>query len=146
VTRSASLVVLAALVGTLIPRSGDARERQGPEEDATWTCDGRIAMLRRSEIVEGGSVEGGLEATRDHLAWYRSHGAETNPHPVARVVERDTATGAERPSENEVVTFHIDPPDREELPVGDEAWEAFVAKYTANSRIVDARRICLPDF
>lgn len=116
------------------------------EEPEAWTCDGRIAMLRRSEIIEGGSIEGFLEATRDHMAWYRNNGIDTNIQVVARVVERDSETGREIPSDREIVTLHIDPPDQEGLPVGDEAWEAFVAEYVANSKIVEARRICLPDF
>jgi len=115
------------------------------EEAEPWACDGHIAMLRRSEIVEGGSIAGFLEAARDHMAWYRNHGVVTNRQLVARVVERDPETGREIPSDREIVTLHIDPPDRDELPVGDAAWQAFVTKYVANSKIVEARRICLPD-
>lgn len=125
---------------------GPAAHAGSPEEPAPFTCDGRIVMLRRSEIVPGGSIEGFLEATRQHVAWYRSHGVETNIQVVARVVERDAETGREIPSDSEIVTLHVNPPDPEGLPVGDEAWQAFVGLYSKNARIVDATRICLPDF
>jgi len=130
----------------LLSAGGSGPAPLAAEEPEPWTCEGHVAMLRRSEIIEGGSIEGFLEATRHHIAWYRSNGVETNIQVVARVIERDVETGREIPSDREIVTLHIDPPDREGLPIGDEAWEAFVAEYVANSKIVEARRICLPDF
>lgn len=110
-------------------------------------CEGTIAILYRDKIKPGGTVQGFVEATAAHQAWYRAQGITENRFVVAKVVKVDEKTGKAAYAEDEVYNLHINPPAHSRYPKrGDAAWKAFVAKYEANSQIIEQRTICLPKF
>jgi hypothetical protein len=110
-------------------------------------CDGTMVIMRVSDIVEGGSLAGIERASADHQAWYRANGSEDNRQIVATVLTRDAATDTVSVDESRAVTLHINPPNPAQFEGqrGDDAWEAFVAKYRENSKVAETFWLCLPE-
>ena len=108
-------------------------------------CDGDIAIVRVSQILPGGSMQGFLAAAAAHKAWYRANGVKDNDIVVSRVLAEDEKTHAIKYSETEVLTYHLRPPAPERTPNrGDEAWKAYVKQYRDNSEIKFEYMTCLP--
>ncbi len=98
-----------------------------------------LVTMRVSKLNAAGTPAGFHDAVKDHKAWYASHGFQddvfiTGPSVVA---ER----GGMKPSASSYVTFHV---YSEKEPKHDAAWDAYVAKYKANSTIESDQRFCLP--
>ncbi|NWH08530.1 MAG: hypothetical protein HXY22_07820 [Alphaproteobacteria bacterium] len=107
-------------------------------------CDGVIATIRKSQIIEGGTPQGFMEAAKEHEAWYRANGVTTNKIVIMPVMKRDRDTGVLASVPDQFLSFHVNPPQDAGLPRGDAAWEAYVAKYRTNSKILDDAIVCLP--
>jgi hypothetical protein len=107
------------------------------------TCEGELWIVRKSRIVEGGTMEGFLQAIEAQMAWYRANGIVDNETAVGPV--QDAALGATpQPVENIVMTIHMDSPSgpADGLPYGDAEWDAFVRLFGENSEIVEETRFC----
>lgn len=132
------LVIAAALCGLFAaPAFAQADKTECPS--------GHVVIYRVSKIKPGGTVEGFRQAVADNLAWYRSHGLTSNIQVGGPVMVMDPATRKASLSPDQVVTLHIDPPSfgSKANPPRDAAWDAFVAKYNANSEMVSQTYICL---
>jgi hypothetical protein len=103
-----------------------------------------LVVLRISTLKPTGSRAGFEEAARDHLKWYRDHGFKDNQQMVLDVFDFDQKTGATTVSKTKVMTIHYNMPDPK-LIKRDAAWNAYVAKYRANSDIGTEELVCLPD-
>ncbi|MGD0963816.1 MAG: hypothetical protein ABSA57_07950 [Candidatus Acidiferrales bacterium] len=107
-------------------------------------CDGRVAIVRVSEIKPGG-MEGFLAAVKAHKAWYRNNGVTSNEILVSRVIVKDEKTGEWKYSDSEVITYHINPPeDNAKLPRNDDAWKAYVKMYNDVSTVKSITLSCMP--
>ena len=103
-------------------------------------CAGQLVGMRVSSLKPGGSMAGFAEAVRDNAAWYAGHGLKNDRFSVAPVLE--PADKTYKPSVTKVMTIHVY--GSAETPRKDAAWEAFVAKYQANSKIDSSVVVCLP--
>ena len=135
--------------------AGETEEIPAQATASFEECPGPVATWRDNELAEGGSHEGFLEATRDHLAWLESKGhtevqirtwvafdpgdggplnQDSSPQQVgfgSEVVYPSFAYANEVYSKRES--------DR------DEAYEAFVAKYRANTVVKTTLLVCLSE-
>ncbi len=102
-----------------------------------------LVTLRISTIKPTGSRAGFDEAARDHMKWYRDHGMKDNQNMVLDVMELDRHSGNISVSKTKVMTLHYRQPDPS-LIQRDAAWDAFVAKYRANSDITTEELVCVP--
>lgn len=108
---------------------------------AAPVCDGQYVTMRVSKLKPGGSMAGFSEAAKANADWYKAKGLRDHQFAVAPVLAR--ADGTMKPSVDRIATLHVNgatPPDRK----NDAAWDAFVAKYKANSSIESETRLCLP--
>ena len=103
-------------------------------------CNGQIVGMRVSSLKPGGSMAGFAEAVRDNAAWYASHGLKDDRITLAPVFE--SADKTFKPSVTKVMSIHVY--GSAQAPKKDAAWEAFVAKYQANSKIDSEVKVCLP--
>ncbi len=101
-------------------------------------ADAMVAM-RVSKLSASGTPAGFLDAVKDHKAWYASHGFKDDVFVTAPVLVAEK--GGMKPSASEYVTFHV---YGDKQPTHDAAWDAYVAKYKANSTIESETRLCLP--
>lgn len=101
------------------------------------------AVIRISAIKPTGSRAGFEEAARDHMKWYRDHGFTQNNQVVLNAIDIDPATHLPVVSKTKVVTIHYNPPRAAEVKT-DAAWDAYVAKYRANSDILTEQLACVP--
>ena len=101
------------------------------------------AIVRMSAIKATGSMDGFKEAARDHLKWYRDHGYTTNEIISYPVMETKDQGKTWAVSQTQVFSIHKNDPGvpREKI---DAAWNAYVAKYRANSDITSETVICMP--
>ena len=107
-------------------------------------CDGDIAMVRVSE-VKPGAMKGFMDAVAAHKAWYRANGITDNVIVASRVIVTDKATGEQKYSDTEVITYHLRPPSSERTPHrGDAAWNAYVKQYRDTSVIKEEYQTCMP--
>ncbi len=100
---------------------------------------GQMVTMRVSKLSAAGTPAGFLDAVKDHKAWYASHGFKDDQFVTAPALVPEK--GGMKPSASEYVTFHAYG-DKE--PKHDAAWDAYVAKYKANSAIDSETRFCLP--
>jgi len=108
--------------------------------NATGPCGGdQMVTMRVSKLNAAGTPAGFLDAVKDHKAWYASHGMKDDAFVTAPALVPEK--GGMKPSASEYVTFHV---YGGKEPVHDAAWEAYVAKYKANSTIERETRFCLP--
>src|ERR1700690_1532204 len=107
-------------------------------------CDGRVAIVRVSEIKPGG-IQGFLAAVKAHKAWYRNNGVKNDDFLISRVIVRDPKTGEFNYSDSEVVTYHINAPeDNPKLPRNDAAWKAYQKMYEDTSTVKSITLSCMP--
>jgi hypothetical protein len=133
------LLLLTALLAIQAP-SAIAQNKQA----AMPACDGDIAIVRVSQIKPGG-MKGFMDAVAAHKAWYRANGIKDNVIVTSRVIEKDKATGEEKYSDTEVISYHIRPPADDRIPHrGDAAWKAYVKQYTDSSQIKSEYISCMP--
>ena len=107
---------------------------------AAPACNGDLVGMRVSSLKPGGSMAGFADAVRDNAKWYASHGLKDDRFAMAPVFESTDKTY--KPSVTKAMTIHVY--GSAEAPKKDAAWEAFVAKYQANSKIDSEVKVCLP--
>jgi hypothetical protein len=114
-------------------------------QEALPKCDGDIAVVRVSEIKTGGTMKGFMDAVAAHRAWYRSNGIKDNEIVASRVIVKDEKTGEMKYSDQEILTYHINPPDPKRTPNrNDDAWKAYVKMYRDNSDLKSEYMTCMP--
>ncbi len=124
--------MIKAIVATVLLAGATAAQAAGP-------CgDGTMATLRESKLTATGTKAGLMEAFADHKAWYAKAGL-TDSFTMGPAL--DPAKGGMRASETRFVSLHV---YGAKEPKRDAGWEAFVAKYKANSSIGTEVRFCLP--
>jgi hypothetical protein len=112
-------------------------------QNTPLACDGRMATVRISEITPAGTAKGFMEAVAAHRAWVSSHGLNKDEIITVPVIVRDEKTHARSYSDKQFWSIHIHGSAGPE-PKHDEAYDAFVKLYRANSDIKSAYDICLP--
>ena len=100
----------------------------------------QMVTMRVSKLTAGGTAAGFAEAVRDHKAWYASRGLKDDAFVTGPALE--PRKGGMVASATQFVTFHVYGGTTE--PKHDAAWDAYVAKYRANSTIASEARFCLP--
>ena len=132
------------LAGALVLASvGIAFAADAPAASPYASCKGEIWVIRKSQIIPGGTYEGFLKAVADQTAWYRKNGVTTNEQRSGKVFETDAQFNVTKLSSDMVETVHINAPKMKELPVNDAGWKAFVAEFQANSKIVEETQVCV---
>ncbi len=117
----------------LLVSSGAAIAAAGP-------CgDGTTMTVRESKLTATGSKAGIMDAFADHKAWYVKNGYKDQ---LSMGPALEPAKGGMRSSDTKFVSIHVYAGG--ELPKHDAAWDAYVAKYKANSSIGTELRFCLP--
>ncbi len=99
----------------------------------------QMVTMRVSKLIAAGTPAGFLDAVKDHKAWYANHAMKDDGFVTAPVLV--AAKGGLKPSASSYVTFHT---YGAKEPAHDAAWDAYVAKYKANSTIASETRFCLP--
>jgi hypothetical protein len=127
-------IVLAAAAALTISAAGAAQSQ------APAACSqGQLTRIRLSRITPGGSLAGFRDAVAAHERWYKAHGYRIEQR-IAPVV--GSSRGKASQSGQEVMTFATsDDVPRERRDAG---WNAFVAKYRANSEIETETVVCVP--
>ena len=127
--------MLAAAAAIVLPNAAGAQQRS-----ANTTCaQGELTRIRLSKIKPGGSMAGFRDAVAAHTRWYQAHGYRIEQRIAPVLV---SAKGKMSASPDEVMTFSTsDSVTREKHDAG---WDAFVAKYRANSEIEKETIVCLP--
>lgn len=103
---------------------------------------GSPAIVRMSELTPTGSVAGFNKAVADHARWYADHGYKDRIFS-APVLQFDPQTKQLSISPSQFMTFHLGSmlvPDIKH----DAAWDAYVAEYSANSKITSTTLVCYP--
>ena len=98
-----------------------------------------MVTMRVSKLIAAGTPAGFLDAVKDHKAWYASHGMKDDVFVTAPVLVPEK--GGLKPSASSYVTFHV---YGTKEPKHDAAWDAYVAKYKANTTVDSETRFCLP--
>jgi hypothetical protein len=138
--------VLASLLLLALPAfSAQAADTKTapPSNGQSFSCPGEVWVVRKSKIVPGGSLAGFMKAVADQTAWYRANGITTSDERVGRVFVYNSDTHERKLVEDEVVTFHMAQPQAEKRPRGDAKWDAYVAEYKANSKLIDETEVCM---
>lgn len=110
---------------------------------AAPVCDGQMVTMRVSKINAGSDAAAGFAAAvKDHAAWYKAKGLASDHFVTTPAIVY--YEGGMKPSADEMITLHVQggsqAPDHKNNP----AWDAFVAKYRASSKILSETRMCLP--
>lgn len=135
---------LIATTGALVAADATGtKPAAAPMASQNFTCKGDVWVVRKSQIIPGGSLEGFMKAVADQIAWYRANGVTTNEQRVGRVFTYNSDTHERKLVEDEVVTIHMSQPQTEKLPRGDAKWDAFVAEFRANSKMIDETELCM---
>jgi hypothetical protein len=130
-----SVLFLAALAVLQVPAALG--------QNAPLACDGDMAIVRISAIKPG-AMQGFMAAVAAHKAWYRSHGFKDNVIVASRVIVSEAHTGMKY-SDSEVVTYHVRPPDADQVDAKkDAAWDAYVKLYQDTSVIKSEYLTCMP--
>lgn len=133
--KAIALIAAAALASVALPAAAQTPGSLCPAGTAA-------GVVRLSTVKSTGSMDGFLQAVKDHLKWYRDHGYKTNEIATYPVLERP-AGGAWTMSKTQVLSIHKNAPG---VPTAqqDDAWKAYVAEYRANSDITSESYVCLP--
>ena len=126
-------IILAAAAALATPTVVSAQSKP-----AAGCPQGELTRIRLSKIKPGGSLAGFKEAVAAHTRWYKAHGYRIEQR-IAPVVVFAKGKGSATPQE--VMTFATSddvPRDKH-----DAAWNAFVAKYRANSDIERETIVCM---
>ena len=109
-------------------------------------CDGVTVILRISDIVSGGSIEGVKKAAQLHEAWYRNNGVMKNRQVIGEVYTTDGKNITA--DSTKVVSLHINTPSPDEGTAsknwGDAGFKEFVAQYNKNNKVNSEIRACFP--
>lgn len=108
---------------------------------AAPVCDGQYITIRVSKLKAGGTMTGFAEAAKANADWYKAKGLTDNMIVTAPIMTR--AGGVVKASAGRIATLHVNGAKAPEHK-GDAGWDAFVAKYQANSTIESETRLCLP--
>jgi hypothetical protein len=109
-----------------------------PARSVSACAQGELTRIRVSKIKPGGSIAGFRDAVAAHSRWYKAHGYHIEQR-IAPAVQ--FSRGKARAASQEVMTFATsDDVPREKH---DAAWDAFVAKYRANSEIERETIVCM---
>ena len=108
-----------------------------------YECKGEVWVVRKSQIIPGGTFAGFMKAVADQTAWYRANGITTNEQRVGRAFETNSDTHERKLIEDVVVSIHINQPQTDALPRGDAKWKAFVDEFKANSKILEETDLCM---
>jgi hypothetical protein len=131
-----TMLLLAALAALQVPAT--------LAQNAPLACDGDFAIVRVSAIKPGG-MPGFMAAVAAHKAWYRSHGFNDNVIVASRVVLTGDHSGTMKYSDTEVVTYHVRPPDGDQVEnKRDAAWDSYVKQYRDTSEIKSEYLTCMP--
>jgi hypothetical protein len=115
------------------------------QDSAFPACKGEYAIVRVSEIKEGGTMKGFMDAVAAHQAWYRANGLKDDRIFASPVIVKDDKTGKWGYSDKEVLTYHINPAGPDKTPKrGDDAWNAYVKMYRDNSDMKSEFYTCMP--
>lgn len=126
-------IILAGMVLMAMPNAAAAQSKS-----VTACSHGEVTRIRLSKIKPGGSMAGFDQAVAAHTAWYKSHGYRMVQRIAPVLVN---ANGKQQVSPDEVMTFSSgDSVPREKHDAG---WEAFVAKYRANSQVEKETTVCV---
>ncbi len=101
--------------------------------------DGTEATMRTSKLTATGTKAGLMEAFAAHKAWYAANGLKDQLTMGPVLVP---AKGGMRASDTAFASVHVY--GAADAPKHDAAWDAYVAKYKANSSIASETRFCLP--
>jgi hypothetical protein len=126
--------MLAALVAVILP-GAVAAQSAAPAACKT----GELTRVRLSKIKPGGTMAGFNQAVAAHIAWYKAHGFKMTQRVAPVLV---TANGKQQVSRDEVMTFSAG--DNVPRDKHDGGWDAFVAKYRANSTVEKETIVCMP--
>ena len=119
--------------GLLCASFAVAQNPAPPPSSASSVCSGTLTIVRISE-VKPGKLDDFMAAVAAHQAWYRTNGVSTNKIYAARILEQDPTSKEWKISETKVMTFHVNPPRSDsKLPRNDDAWKAYVQKYSDSS-------------
>jgi hypothetical protein len=128
-------IIIAAAAAIAMP----ALAAEQPKTPPTRCSQGELTRIRLSKITPGGSMAGFRDAVAAHDRWYKAHGYRIEQR-IAPVVT--FARGKAAAASQEVMTFATsDDVPREKRDGG---WNAFVAKYRANSQIEKETIVCMP--
>jgi len=127
-------MILVAATAIAVPNAAAAQSKP-----ATACSQGELTRIRLSKIKPGGTLAGFRDAVAAHTRWYKAHGYRIEQRIAPVVTFGKAKAGA---SGLEVMTFvsSADVP-REKRDAG---WNAFVAKYRANSEIERETIVCMP--
>jgi hypothetical protein len=100
---------------------------------------GQLTRVRLTKIKPGGTMAGFNQAVAAHSAWYKAHGVRLVQRVAPVLV---TVNGKQQVSTDEVMTFSTG--DNVPRQKHDAGWDAFVAKYRANSDVEKETIICMP--
>ena len=141
-TRAIPVVLFAFLAGLSTSYLLAQDKPQATRDQAQELCGGPVGRLRRTELYPDGSLSGFKAAMDAHSAWYRNAGYTDNKVTALRVLKTDGGNMSIDPSV--VYSLHIDPPGV--AWSSDQAgWDAFVAQYDANGRVVATVTVCLDE-
>jgi len=126
--------ILTAAAVAMLPAAA------GAQSSAPSVCKtGDLTRVRLSKIKPGGTMAGFNQAVAAHSAWYKAHGVRLVQRIAPVLI---TMNGKQQVSTDEVMTFSTgDSVPREKHDAG---WDAFVAKYRANSDVEKETIICMP--
>ena len=129
-----------ALVCAAVPAMAFAEDEM---EDPACPS-GNIAIVRLSQLTKTGSMAGFEKAMADHAKWYADHGYAADKIFAAPVLKFDQAKNDLVQAPDQMMTFHT---HASYVPSSahDDAWNAYVAEYEANSEILNGTTICMPD-
>lgn len=128
----------AALAAGLLLCAGAAQA--APAASPADLCKGGQLVVVRLNTIKPGAKAAYEKASRDHLAWYRSHGIKSNRLLVGPVITGD-ANGFTA-SETEFVSIHMDSPGvpRDKRDAG---WDAYVKEYRDSSDLTVDKFACV---
>jgi hypothetical protein len=126
-------IILAAAAALIVPPAAAA------PKPAAACSQGELTRIRVSKIKPGGTMAGFRQALAAHAAWYKAHGFKLNQRVAPVLV---TANGKQQVSRDAVMTISSgDSVPREKHDAG---WDAFVARYRANSTVEKETVVCMP--
>ena len=116
-------------------------------------CQGPVSAWRENELIEGGSLAGFLEATREHQAWLDGKGYKVRVRtwnafkppvpPSAKRAGKQVAFGSELvyPSFDAFTKVM----STRQLDRNDRAYRAVLQKYKKNTTVKTHRLVCLSE-
>ena len=132
-------IILPAAAALALASGAAAQPRASGVRPDNACAQGKLTRIRVSKIKAGGSMAGFRDAVAAHTRWYQSHGFRLEQRILPVLV---SAKGRMQASPDEVMTLaaSADVP-REKHDAG---WDAFVAKYRANSVVEKETIVCMP--